>query len=83
MVIDCFAGVGGNTIAFAQSNKWTRIHAIEKNEASLKCAMHNAYIYGVEDKISWHLGDFSEVLSRDLSELCHRSVVFASPPWGG
>ena len=82
-VIDCFSGVGGSTIALARCNKWKRVHAIEKDEASLKCAIHNAQIYEVEDKVTWHLGDFSKVLKGDLSELCQHSVIFASPPWGG
>ena len=59
------------------------VYAIEKDEASLKCAKHNAQIYGVEDRISWYLGDFAEVLQTNMRELGPHSIIFASPPWGG
>lgn len=83
VLIDCFAGVGGNTIAFAKSGKWDIIIAIEESEAVMKCAKHNAEIYGVADKISWCLGDSFDVLDK-YSELREsETVIFASPPWGG
>ena len=82
-MIDCFAGVGGNVIAFASSNRWKRIHAIERNPAVLACAKHNAEIYGCQDKISWYQGDCFAILKKELADLGEYSVVFASPPWGG
>ncbi|KAJ5468260.1 RNA cap guanine-N2 methyltransferase [Penicillium sp. IBT 31633x] len=83
ILVDAFAGAGGNTIAFALTGKWKRIYAIEKNPAVLKCAKHNAKIYGVEDKITWFEGDCFEILKNQLKELSPYSIVFASPPWGG
>lgn len=83
ILIDCFAGVGGNAIAFAQSNKWKRVYAIEKDSKALACAKHNAQIYDVEDRISWYEGDCFTILQNELSELAPHSVLFASPPWGG
>ena len=83
ILIDCFAGVGGNVIAFAQSKRWTRVYAIEKDSKALACAKHNAEIYGVQDKISWYEGDCFELLRNELADLGERSVIFASPPWGG
>lgn len=83
ILIDCFAGVGGNAIAFAQSNKWKRVYAIEKDSKALACAKHNAGIYGVQDKISWYEGDCFTILQNGLAELAPHSVHFASPPWGG
>ncbi|KAL9627298.1 MAG: hypothetical protein Q9164_007645, partial [Protoblastenia rupestris] len=83
ILIDCFAGVGGNVIAFAQNERWTRVYAIEKDKATLECAKHNAEIYGVQEKISWYLGDCFEVLRVELQELKKHSIIFASPPWGG
>ncbi|PGH04652.1 hypothetical protein AJ80_08486 [Polytolypa hystricis UAMH7299] len=83
ILIDAFAGAGGNAIAFAQSNRWKRIYAIEKNPAVLRCAKHNAMIYGVEDKITWFEGDSFEIINSHLKELAPYSVIFASPPWGG
>ncbi|OQD82902.1 hypothetical protein PENANT_c019G04002 [Penicillium antarcticum] len=83
ILVDCFAGAGGNTIAFALTGKWKRVYGIEKNPAVLKCAKHNAKIYGVENKITWFEGDCFEILKNQLKELGPYSVVFASPPWGG
>jgi len=83
ILVDAFAGPGGNTIAFARSSRWKRIYAIEKDPAVLQCAKHNAKIYGVEDKITWFEGDCMEILKDQLKELAPYSVIFASPPWGG
>ena len=83
ILIDCFAGVGGNVIAFAQSERWKRIYAIEKDPRALACAKHNAEIYGVRDRISWYEGDCFEILKTELVKLGPHSIVFASPPWGG
>ncbi|KAL9062771.1 MAG: hypothetical protein Q9161_009748 [Pseudevernia consocians] len=83
ILIDCFAGVGGNVIAFAQSERWKRIYAIEKDPRALACAKHNADIYGVRDRISWYEGDCFEILKTELVKLGPHSIIFASPPWGG
>ena len=83
ILIDCFAGVGGNVIAFAQSERWKRVYAIEKDPRILACAKHNAGIYGVQDKISWYEGDCFEILRNELAEISNHSIFFASPPWGG
>ena len=81
--MDCFAGVGGNTIAFALSGRWKRVYAIEKDAQVLACARHNSKIYGVANKISWYEGDCFEVMKNELGNLHEYCVVFASPPWGG
>ncbi|KAI1913316.1 putative diacylglycerol O-acyltransferase tgs1 [Ophidiomyces ophidiicola] len=83
ILIDAFAGAGGNSIAFARSNRWRRVYAIEKDPAVLQCAKHNAEIYGVADQITWFQGDCFDILKNNLKELAPYSVVFASPPWGG
>ena len=94
LIIDAFCGVGGNTIAFALSGRWKRVYAIEKDEATLACAKHNAEIYGVADKITWFQGDCFEILDVDDEKkenavwqlktvLGMHGVIFASPPWGG
>jgi len=82
-LIDCFAGVGGNVIAFAQSDRWKRVYAIEKDPKAIACAKHNAEIYDVRDKISWYEGDCFSVLNNELADLGEYSIIFASPPWGG
>jgi hypothetical protein len=83
ILIDAFAGAGGNSIAFALTGKWKRVYAIEKNPAVLQCAKHNAKIYGVDKKITWFEGDCFDILKNQLKDLAPYSVIFASPPWGG
>ncbi|KAL4929850.1 RNA methyltransferase [Aspergillus undulatus] len=83
VLVDAFAGAGGNTIAFARSGHWKRVYAIEKDPAVLRCAQHNAKVYGVADKITWFQGDCFEIIKSQLKDLAPYSVLFASPPWGG
>lgn len=83
IIIDAFAGAGGNAIAFARSGKWKRVYAIERDHAVLQCAKHNAKIYGVQNQITWFEGDCFHVLQNQLKVLGPYSVLFASPPWGG
>lgn len=82
-IIDAFAGAGGNAIAFARSGRWERIFAFEKDPDVLKCAKHNAGVYGVANKIWWVEGDCFEKLKQRFPDFRDDAVVFASPPWGG
>ena len=94
IIIDAFAGVGGNTIAFALSGRWKRVYAIEKDWATLQCAKRNAEVYGVGGRITWFHGDCFELLGCDEDRKENKvdalsvvigtyGVLFASPPWGG
>ncbi|KAK2626657.1 hypothetical protein QTJ16_003832 [Diplocarpon rosae] len=84
VLIDMFAGAGGNVIAFALSQRWSGIIAIEKNPSVLACAYHNAQIYGVADRITWVNDDSFAYLTSNASSLDpSTTAVFASPPWGG
>ena len=83
IIVDAFAGAGGNAIAFANSGRWKRVYAIEKDPQVLACAKHNAEIYGVQEKISWYEGDCFSIIAKELADVGEYSVVFASPPWGG
>lgn len=83
IIIDAFAGAGGNAIAFALSGRFKQVFAIEKDPATLACARHNAEIYGVASKIWWIEGDCFDVLKKRLKSLAKDAIVFASPPWGG
>jgi trimethylguanosine synthase len=83
VIVDAFAGAGGNAIAFALSGRWEQIFAIEKNPEVLKCAKHNAEIYGVQSKIWFIEGDCFKVIKDRLKQLGKKAVLFASPPWGG
>ncbi|KAL2613690.1 hypothetical protein R1flu_025382 [Riccia fluitans] len=76
LVVDAFAGVGGNAIQFAL--KKNRVIAIDINPARVELARHNAEIYGVSDRIEFIVGDFF-LLAPSLKA----DLVFLSPPWGG
>lgn len=92
-MLDCFAGIGGNAIAFALSG-YKRVYAIDKNYAAIKCAEHNARLYGVHDKITFFHGDCFELLGLDdgksgkavpelIALIQKAGIIFGSPPWGG
>ena len=83
ILIDAFAGAGGNTIAFAKSGRWNQIFAVEKDPKVLACAKRNAEVYGVAKKIWWIEGDVFEALGKRLKGVAKSAVVFGSPPWGG
>lgn len=82
VVIDAFAGAGGNAIAFALSGRWKQVFAVEKDPDVLACAKRNAEIYGVSNKIWFKEGDVFELL-RTFKVYAKNAVIFASPPWGG
>ncbi|KIN04826.1 hypothetical protein OIDMADRAFT_116016 [Oidiodendron maius Zn] len=84
VIIDLFGGVGGNSIAFALSNRWVQVIAIEKDPSVIACGQHNAAIYGASEYITWINDDcFSYLASNSSSIDPSKTVVFASPPWGG
>ena len=82
VIIDAFAGVGGNAIAFARNEHFDQVFAIEKDPKTMKCAKHNAAIYGVDKKIVWVTGDCFDVIGKRFRGN-DKVVIFASPPWGG
>ncbi|KAL7002490.1 hypothetical protein U1Q18_003643 [Sarracenia purpurea var. burkii] len=55
IIVDCFAGVGGNAIQFAQRSK--HVIAIDIDPKKIDYAQHNAAIYGVDDRIEFIRGD--------------------------
>ncbi|KIW00414.1 uncharacterized protein PV09_08119 [Verruconis gallopava] len=83
IIIDAFGGAGGNSIAFALSKRWKQVFYIEKNPLTLKCARHNAEVYGVKNKIVFIQGDCFEQLTLRFQGRRREAVLFASPPWGG
>ncbi|KAL1534318.1 trimethylguanosine synthase-like [Salvia divinorum] len=76
VVIDAFAGVGGNAIQFAKVCH--HVVAVEIDPKKVALASHNAKIYGVQDQIDFVVGDFFQ-----LAPFLKGDVVFLSPPWGG
>ncbi|EXM08259.1 RNA cap guanine-N2 methyltransferase-domain-containing protein [Fusarium oxysporum II5] len=94
ILIDVFGGAGGNSIAFALSERWSRIISIERDPSTLACAQNNAKVYGIAPGlITWVLGDSFEYLDKlfnhteelhpNLRVSLDETVLFASPPWGG
>lgn len=75
IILDAFAGVGGNSIQFALHSQ--KVHAVELDSVRCKYLLHNAGIYGVADKIEVFNGDFLEFGS------IKADASFISPPWGG
>ncbi|KAI5393171.1 uncharacterized protein LOC127091231 isoform X5 [Lathyrus oleraceus] len=75
-VIDCFTGVGGNAIQFAQ--RCRNVIAIDIDPLKIDYARHNASIYRVDDQIDFIMGDFFL-----LAPKLKADTVFLSPPWGG
>uniref|UniRef100_A0ACD6AAC3 Uncharacterized protein n=2 Tax=Avena sativa TaxID=4498 RepID=A0ACD6AAC3_AVESA len=76
LVVDAFAGVGGNSIQFAARGCY--VIAVEIDPCKVELARHNARIYGVEDMIEFVVGDFFR-----LAPSLKADLVFLSPPWGG
>ncbi|KAL0020680.1 hypothetical protein WJX79_010788 [Trebouxia sp. C0005] len=76
VIVDAFAGVGGNAIQFALT--CDRVIAVELSAQRLELAKHNAEVYGVAHKIDFICGDFLQVAATLQADM-----VFLSPPWGG
>ena len=49
----------------------------------MKCAKHNAEIYGVKNRIVFIQGDCFDILVKRFKGQGNKAVIFASPPWGG
>lgn len=64
VIIDLFAGAGGNTIQFALSGAWDRVIAVERDAATLACAQHNAEVYEVAEYITFVHADCFDFLNR-------------------
>ena len=61
VLLDPFAGVGGNAIQFARS--CGRVLASDSSAARLRLARHNASVYGVADGIDFRCADFSAAVA--------------------
>lgn len=61
VIIDCFSGVGGNSIQFAK--KCSNVIAIDIDPQKVALANSNAKIYGVEEYIDFVVGDFFQLAS--------------------
>ncbi|CAK7896894.1 trimethylguanosine synthase [[Candida] anglica] len=66
-VLDVCCGGGGNSIQFA--NLFRTVGAIDINQLNLDCTAHNAGIYGVQDNIWLHRGDWNEMATPTIGPL--------------
>jgi tRNA/tmRNA/rRNA uracil-C5-methylase (TrmA/RlmC/RlmD family) len=72
VLLDPFAGVGGNAIQFARTCR--RVLASDSSSPRLRLARHNAGVYGLKDGIEFRCMDFSAaVASLEVTVSC-RSV---------
>ncbi|KAJ1034098.1 hypothetical protein NDA18_000967 [Ustilago nuda] len=62
IIIDLFAGAGGNAIQLAMT--CGKVIAVEIDEVKLRLARWNARVYGVEERIWFVRGDSMELLDR-------------------
>ena len=98
VVVDLFAGAGGNAIQFAMT--CGRVIAVEIDALKVRLGRWNAKVYGVQDRITYVHGDSIELLDWlargkvegekneewngvSREELEDVEAVFLSPPWGG
>lgn len=62
VIVDLFAGAGGNAIQFAMT--CNKVLAVELDPVKLRLARWNAKVYGVEDRIQFVDGDSMELLEK-------------------
>lgn len=75
-ITDATAGVGGDTISFA--NNFTHVNSIEKNKIRYNYLLNNVCAYKFEN-VSLYCGDMLDVIPK----ISHQDVIFIDPPWGG
>jgi trimethylguanosine synthase len=85
LVVDAFAGAGGNTVAFARAGG----HAlgVDTDADRLRAAAANATLYGVRGRCDFVRADWNSLSAamarhRPLG-VCTPDLLFLSPPWGG
>lgn len=75
VVLDLFAGVGGNTIAFARLAEVTTVVSVESTARRCDAIITNAAVYGVSDKVIVLCADVLEVIAALLE-----ATASAAPP---
>lgn len=75
VVIDAYCGCGGNTVQFAL--RCRRVIAIDTDRTRLEYTRNNCRVYGVEDRVTFILGDYMELAAAGDTAL---QASFAPPP---
>jgi len=90
MILDCFCGCGGNSIAFAEICE--NVISIDIDPEKILKLINNAKIYDVNDHIKPVCSDVYDVLNKlhdDKFQIGNRNwksyinLIVLSPPWGG
>ncbi|VVU94685.1 RNA cap guanine-N2 methyltransferase [seawater metagenome] len=74
-ITDATAGIGGNTISFAQ--KFHRVNSVELNYNRYLFLVNNINIYNLEN-INVYNKDYIQIM-----QTLKQDVLFIDPPWGG
>lgn len=80
-ILDAFTGCGANAIALALHPSVCRVVTVDVCESKVRCAKHNAAVYGVADKIEFVQGDASSLLEHWAKEIEQASEVSSSMTW--
>ena len=78
-VIDAYSGIGITSSLFAKNG--LNVQSIEISENAVQTAKNTAKLNDVHDKISFHAGDFAEVISSIKIE--NKTSLFVDPPRAG
>ena len=76
VITDCTAGVGGNTMSFANTFKY--VNSIELSELRCQYLKNNLNIFGFRN-VDIYNGDCIKI----INNIEKNDVVFIDPPWGG
>ena len=75
IITDATAGIGGNTISFA--NNFFKVNAIEINKKRFDFLKNNINVYNFNNV---------EIINNDyikIMKTLKQDIVFIDPPWGG
>lgn len=78
MIVDCTAGVGGNTLSFA--NAFRGVLSVEINKQRSMHLIHNVNSTGITN-VQVFNSNVLHLLHTDMFKNIH--VFFIDPPWGG
>jgi len=76
-IIDCMAGVGGNTLSFCKF--FEKVISIEINKLRFEYLMNNVNIYEFNN-VTGYNDDFLNII---FDSKFKPDVIFLDPPWGG